>query len=81
MGAEHSFARFHHKGGDHGGDAQLQVIGAQLQALFAGTDEDALQGRDGGFCGDGPLDIADSFGNIAFIDGKFHRFPFPASWI
>ncbi len=77
LGAEHGLAGLHHKGGNHRGDAQLQIIGAQLQPCFGGAEQDAFQSGDGGFGGNSALDIADSFGNVAFVHCKFHGVSFP----
>ena len=77
-GAQDHGPGFLHRGGDAGGHAQLQVKPAEGELVPPGLQKDAFQGGDGGFCGNGPLYVADCFHKLLPVANNLHSMDYLA---
>ena len=70
----HHFAAFQHPAGDHAFHGQLQVGGAEADAVVLGADQHAAQGGDGVFGADRPFHGAYGVDQIVPVDLYFHNY-------
>ena len=69
----HHFAAFQHPAGDHAFHGQLQVGGAEADAVVLGADQHAAQGGDGVLGADRPFHGAHGIDQIVPVDLYFHN--------
>ena len=78
LGGEHNFSRLADIGVDGGGDPEIEIEASQEQAASGGPQQDALEGGQGGFAGDGALHVADGVDECLLVTDDVHiRESFP----
>ena len=70
----HHFAAFQHPAGNHAFHGQLQVGGAEADAVVLGADQHAAQGGDGVLGADRPFHGADGVDQIVPVYLYFHNY-------
>ena len=78
-GAENDAALFGYRSGDHGGDAQFQVVAGEGEGIPFRPDQNAFQGLESGAGGHRPGYIGDRGREHGLVAGKLHLKNLPFS--